>query len=208
MDYAARRLEMVETQIRARGVVDPRVLAAMAAVPRELFVPEGEQRRSYADGPLPIGSGQTISQPYIVAYMTELLELRGDETVLEIGTGSGYQTAVLAEITRMVCTVELLPELAWKARRVLTERGYNNIHYRIGRGQEGWPEHAPFDRILLTAAPPEFPTALFAQLAEGGIAVAPVGEGWQYLVRWRRGASGLQRETLIAVSFVPLLEKA
>jgi protein-L-isoaspartate(D-aspartate) O-methyltransferase len=204
--FAAQRQRMVAQQLRARGLRDEAVLRAMAAVPRELFVGEELRASSYADGPLPIGHGQTISQPYIVAYMTERLELRGGETVLEIGTGSGYQTAVLAEIAARVCTVERLPELAAAARALLAGGlGYRNILFRQGRGQEGWPEHAPFERILLTAAPAVFPAALFDQLAEGGMALAPVGVDGQRLVRYHKREGSVRAEELIGVVFVPLL---
>ena len=163
--YAESRRNMVEYHLRQRGVSDPAVLAAMGKVPRELFVSEELRTSSYVDGPLPIQCSQTISQPYIVAYMTELLELEGGASVLEIGTGSGYQTAVLAEIGARVYSVEVIPELAAGARDLLVERlGYRNIQFRVGRGQDGWPEHAPYDRILVTAAPASFPERLFDQL--------------------------------------------
>jgi protein-L-isoaspartate(D-aspartate) O-methyltransferase len=204
--FGEQRLRMVEQQLRARGIRDEAVLRAMAGVPRHLFVPGNARESSYADGPLPIGHGQTISQPYLVAYMTERLELGGGESVLEIGSGSGYQAAVLAETAARVYTVEVIPELAAGARAVLEgQLGYHNVFFRIGRGQEGWPEFAPFDRILLTAAPTEFPPELFAQLAEGGIAIAPVGGGDQRLVRYRRQGGTIHSEDLIGVIFVPLV---
>jgi protein-L-isoaspartate(D-aspartate) O-methyltransferase len=204
--FAEKRLQMVEQQLRARGIRDEAVLRAMGKVPRELFMEEDLRGSSYADGPLPIGRGQTISQPYIVAYMTERLELGGGESVLEIGTGSGYQAAVLAEIAARVCTVEVIPELAAGARALLEGRlGYRNIFFKTGRGQEGWPEFAPFDRILLTAAPVEFPEGLFAQLADGGIAIAPVGRGDQRLVCYRKRAGTIRSDDLIGVIFVPLV---
>ncbi len=200
------RRRMVEEQLRCRGIVHEAVLRAMDKVPRHLFVPGEAQERSYSDCPLAIGRGQTISQPYIVAYMTEQLELAGGETVLEIGTGSGYQAAILAETAARVCTVEVIPELAASARGLLEERlGYRNILFRVGRGQEGWPEFAPFDRILLTAAPAEFPPLLLDQLAEGGIALAPLGAAGQRLVRFRKRNGGVRAEELIGVIFVPLV---
>ena len=175
-DYAIQRRDMVEGQLRARGIRSAAVLQAMAKIPRQRFVPEAERMHSYVNGPLPIGFGQTISQPYIVAYMTEALELRGGEKVLEIGTGSGYQTAVLAEIAAQVYSMEVIPELSRAARELLAAGfNYKNISFKIGRGQEGWPEFAPFERMILTAAPGQFPEALFAQLGEGGIVIAPVG---------------------------------
>jgi protein-L-isoaspartate(D-aspartate) O-methyltransferase len=205
-DFATQRRAMVDEQLRARGIVAPAVLQAMAKVPRELFVPAGDRRLSYVNGPLPIGHGQTISQPYIVAYMTEALELRGGEKVLEIGTGSGYQTAVLAEIAAWVYTVEVLPELSVAARERLTVGcKYQNVSFKVGRGQEGWPEFAPYERMIMTAAPVQFPEALFAQLAEDGIAIAPVGGTDQRLVRYRKCAGRIEADDLIGVVFVPLL---
>jgi len=197
---------MVEQQLRDRGIRDEAVLRAMAKVRRELFLQEGLRGSSYVDGPLPIGCGQTISQPYIVAYMTEQLELVGGESVLEIGTGSGYQAAVLAEIAARVYTVEVIPELGASARELLAGRlGYRNVFFKVGRGQEGWPEFAPFDRIMLTAAPAEFPMGLFAQLAEGGLAIAPVGGGEQRLVRYRKKDGEIRSQELFGVIFVPLV---
>jgi protein-L-isoaspartate(D-aspartate) O-methyltransferase len=204
--FRERRRQMVENQLRSRGLRDEPVLAAMGKVPRELFVDESTRESSYADGPLPIDCRQTISQPYIVAYMTEKLELRGGEAVLEVGTGSGYQAAVLAETAARVYTVEIIPELSARARAVLQDRlQYRNIFFRIGRGQEGWPEFAPYDRIILTAAPAEFPGALWAQLVEGGIAIAPVGADSQRLVRYRKENGTIRAEDLIGVVFVPLV---
>lgn len=204
-----RRERMVRIQIAARGVRDPRVLEAMRRVPRERFVLPEYRDRAFEDGPLPIGKGQTISQPYIVALMTELLELAGTERVLEVGTGSGYQTAVLAELAAEVYTVEIFPELAEGARLLLEELGYRNVWFRVGDGTEGWPEHAPYDRILLTAAPQRFPEALGEQLALGGWAVAPIGGGFaQELQILRRTEKGLETEHSIGVRFVPMLGKA
>jgi len=196
---------MTETQIRARGVRDPAVLAAMAKVPRHLFVPEGLRRRAYADEPLPIGEGQTISQPYIVAYMTEALALRGGEEVLEVGTGSGYQTAVLAEIAGTVFTVEIVEKLALRARAALDALGYSNVRYRVGDGSAGWAEEAPFDAIMVTAAAARMPEKLEDQLAVGGRMIVPVGTDSQELVLVRRGKTGIKRDSLLAVRFVPLV---
>ncbi|MBN2400089.1 MAG: protein-L-isoaspartate(D-aspartate) O-methyltransferase [Candidatus Aminicenantes bacterium] len=204
--FAIQRKEMVERHLRARGIASMAVLQAMAKVPRELFVPDSERQHSYVNGPLPIGLGQTISQPYIVAYMTEALELQGGEKVLEIGTGSGYQTAVLAEIAAQVYTVDVIPELSHAARELLSDGcGYQNIHFRIGRGQEGWPEFAPFERMIMTAAPVQFPEVLFSQLAENGLVVAPVGGMDQRLVRYRKRNGKIESSDLIGVIFVPLL---
>jgi protein-L-isoaspartate(D-aspartate) O-methyltransferase len=204
-DFEAERRGMVDTQIRARGVHDPAVLRAMENVPRHLFVPEGLRRSAYADEPLPIGEGQTISQPYIVAYMTEALDLRGGERVLEIGTGSGYQTAVLAEIAGEVFSVELIESLSLRAREALRAMGYGNIQFRVGDGSGGWPEAAPFDAVIVTAAAARVPEALEGQLAPSGTLVIPVGTDFQELLRIRRKKKGLKREKLLAVRFVPLV---
>ncbi|UCH95281.1 MAG: protein-L-isoaspartate(D-aspartate) O-methyltransferase [Candidatus Aminicenantes bacterium] len=204
--YERERRLMVENQIRARGVTDQKVLDAMLKVPRHLFVPHFEQSSSYSDGPLPIGHGQTISQPYIVAYMTELLDLQGDEKVLELGTGCGYQTAVLAEIAKEVYTIEIIEALGKGAQELLTRVfNYTNIFFKFANGREGWLEYAPFERILLAAAPTRFPQNLFDQLAEGGIAVAPVGDYFQRLVKyWKKGGK-IKSDSLIGVSFVPFV---
>jgi protein-L-isoaspartate(D-aspartate) O-methyltransferase len=205
-NFEIQRRNMVDGQLRARGIRSAAVLQAMAKIPRQRFVPEAEMMNSYVNGPLPIGFGQTISQPYIVAYMTEALELRGNEKVLEIGTGSGYQTAVLAEITAQVYTTEVIPELSHGARELLSVGfNYKNILFKIGRGQEGWPEFAPFERMILTAAPGQFPEALFAQLDEGGIVIAPVGGDDQRLVRYYKRAGKIEVTDLIGVVFVPLI---
>jgi len=203
--FLTERAAMVEGQLRVRGIHDPEVLRSMAEVQRHLFVPAAERESSYINGPLPIGFGQTISQPYIVAYMTEALELRGSDKVLEIGTGSGYQTAVLAEIAAQVYSVEVIPELSCAARELLgAGLKYKNISFKIGRGQEGWPEFAPFERMILTAAPSQFPEVLFSQLAEGGIVIAPVGDMEQRLVRYRKTGGKIEASDLIGVIFVPL----
>jgi protein-L-isoaspartate(D-aspartate) O-methyltransferase len=207
-DYKAQRQEMVERQILARGVVDPGVLAAMGKVPRHLFVPEEERAFAYADEPLPIGEGQTISQPYIVAYMTELLGPVGNARVLEVGTGSGYQTAVLAELAREVYSVEVIRTLSERARQTLESLGYRNVNFTVGDGARGWPEMAPFDGIIVTAAAGRIPTALEGQLAEPGVLVVPVGTDIQDLIRVRRDEKGFTREKLIPVRFVPLVRSA
>lgn len=205
-NFESLRRQMVERQIEARGVQDPKVLEVMRKVPREIFVPESDSHRSYDDGPLAIGHGQTISQPYIVAYMTELLELRGTERVLEIGTGSGYQTAVLAELARSVYSIEVIEALSLQAQKRLTgDQKYRNIKFHVGRGQDGWPSQAPFDRVILTAAPEKFPETLFAQLVEGGICLSPVGDFYQRMVRFRKASGKITGEDLIGVSFVPLV---
>jgi protein-L-isoaspartate(D-aspartate) O-methyltransferase len=204
-DFARERRLMTDVQIRARGVRDPLVLDAMGRVPRHLFVPEGLRPHAYADEPLPIGDGQTISQPYIVAYMTAALRLGGGERVLEIGTGSGYQTAVLAEIAGEVRTIEIVEPLALRARAVLESLGYENIHFRVGDGSQGWPEAGPFDGIIVTAAAPVLPAALEAQLAVGGRMIAPVGTDLQELILVRRTSKGWDRDRLLAVRFVPLV---
>ena len=170
------RERMVEEQLAARGVTDPRVLAVMRRVPRHLFVEEALRDRAYGDHPLPIGDGQTISQPFMVGRMTELLRLSGTEKVLEIGTGSGYQAAVLSELCARVCTVERIPRLAKRARELLELLGYSNVWVRVANGTLGWPDEAPFDRILVTAGGPHVPPPLFEQLAEGGSMVMPVGQ--------------------------------
>jgi protein-L-isoaspartate(D-aspartate) O-methyltransferase len=208
--YAESRRRMVEEQLGARGISDRRVLQAMGKVPRHLFVPEALRFRAYADHPLPIGSGQTISQPYIVALMTQLAELEPDDSVLEVGTGSGYQAAVLSEIVRQVYTIEIVPELAESAKALLAERGYRNVAARAGDGYLGWKENAPFDAVLVTAAAPEIPPPLVDQLAPGGILVIPVGpeSEIQNLLRIEKGADGATttREVL-PVRFVPLVRE-
>ena len=200
------RRSMVVRQLAGRGITDPRVLKAMERVPREFFVPAASRHLAYADSALPIDCGQTISQPYIVALMTAALELRGDEKVLEIGTGCGYQTAVLAELTPHVYTIERHADLSRAARRRLESLGYDTVHYRVGDGTQGWPEEAPFDRILITAAAPSIPKTLWGQLREGGIAVAPVGGAWsQRLVAVRKEHGEPAERFLCACRFVPLV---
>ncbi len=204
--YLQQRLQMVEEQIQRRGVKRPSVVDAMKQVPRHLFMPEGLREEAYSDGPQPIGDGQTISQPYIVALMTELLGLMGDERVLEIGTGSGYQAAVLSRLAKEVYTIEIRAELGRRARRTLEELGYDNIHYRIGDGYAGWSEAAPFDAILVTAAPPEVPRALVEQLKVGGKMVVPVGRYFQDLQVITRTEGGFRTEFAGGVRFVPMIK--
>jgi len=175
-DLEPARRRMLDEDLRGRGITDAEVLRVMAEVPRERFVPPDQRQRAYADGPLPIGEGQTISQPYIVAAMTQLLRVHRDSNVLEVGTGSGYQTAVLARLAKGVFTMERFPELSATARETLRELGIDNIEFRVGDGSCGWPEERTFDRIIITAAVPDFPGPLAAQLVEAGIMVAPVGE--------------------------------
>jgi len=202
------RSAMVERQIEARGVRDPKTLAAMRKVPRHLFAPKLRLADAYADRPMPIGEGQTISQPYVVAFMTEALGLRGGEKVLEIGTGSGYQAAVLAEIADEVYTIEIVESLGRRAEAVLDECGYTNVEVRIGDGYAGWPEHAPFDAIIVTAAPDHVPQPLIDQLKPAGRLVIPVGDYFQSLLRITKTEDGLKRENLMSVIFVPMTGRA
>jgi protein-L-isoaspartate(D-aspartate) O-methyltransferase len=195
---------MVETQIKARGVKEPRVLTAMLKVERHLFVPKHLQPTAYSDQPLPIGEGQTISQPYIVALMTELLELKGDEKVLEVGTGSGYQAAILAELAKEVYTIEIVEKLANSAEKLLLQLGYKNIRVKAGDGYLGWPEAAPFDAIIVTCAPDHIPKPLVDQLKEGGRMVIPVGEYTQELKKIVKRAGKLETTNAIPVIFVPM----
>ena len=203
-DWAERRERMVATQIAARGVHNPAVLAAMRAIPRHVFVPEADRSLAYTDGPLAIGRGQTISQPYIVALMTELAHVGPDSRVLEVGTGCGYQTAVLAACAGEIWSVELEPELSAGAARTLEALGCVNVHLRVGDGSRGWPEAAPFDAIVVTAAPAPVPPALPAQLAPRGRLVIPIGATSQELCVITRTQDGLAREAVIPVRFVPL----
>ena len=198
------RERMVDEQIAARGVHDPAVLAAMRAVPRHEFVPERWRTHAYADRPLPIGEEQTISQPYIVALMTELAGVRPGARVLEVGTGSGYQAAVLATLGADVYTIEIVPALAESARTTLARLGYTKVRTRLGDGYRGWPEAAPFAAIVVTAAPPEVPGALLAQLAPGGRLVIPVGTAEQELQVHERTADGVRVRNVIPVRFVPM----
>jgi protein-L-isoaspartate(D-aspartate) O-methyltransferase len=199
-----KRAAMVMTQIISRGVRDERVLDAMRKVPRERFVREKDLDLAFYDGPLSIGSGQTISQPYIVAYMTEMLSLTEKDRVLEIGTGCGYQTAVLAEVAAEVYSVEIVEELSERARGILEELGYGNVHLRTGDGSEGWPEYAPFDAIMVTAAPARVPKILIEQLADGGRMIVPVGVYEQYLRLVTKKGDEVEERDLIGVRFVPM----
>jgi protein-L-isoaspartate(D-aspartate) O-methyltransferase len=206
--YAPARESMVERQLGARGIRDRRVLDAMRRVPRHLFVPESERAAAYEDRPLPIGHDQTISQPYIVALMSEALHLVPDAVVLEIGTGSGYQAAVLAELAAQVYTIEIIPELAAAAAAELEALHYANVHVRAGDGYRGWPEAAPFDGIMVTASPEHVPQPLLEQLKPGGRLVLPVGGKFQHLLRITRGEHGYDSDTLAAVRFVPMTGEA
>ena len=203
--FLMQRRSMVEDQIVRRGVTDPGVVQAMEEVPRHSFVPDHLQDQAYIDGPLKIGSGQTISQPYIVALMTSLLDLKGDEKVLEIGTGSGYQAAVLARLCREVYTVEIREELGRKAQGKLDELGLKNVHLRIGDGYQGWPEEAPFAGIMVTAAPSTVPKPLIQQLKVGGRLVIPVGDFFQDLLVITRTSKGIEKREIIPVRFVPMI---
>jgi len=203
--YGDLRKKMVENQIRARGITDQKILEAMKKVPRHLFVPEEIRHSAYNDEPLPIGEGQTISQPYIVAYMTEKLEIKENDKVLEIGTGCGYQTAVLAEIAEEVYTVEIIESLSIKAKKILNDLGYKNIFFHVGDGYKGWPDFSPYDAIIVTAAPPRIPDALKKQLKSGGKMLAPVGEVFQELVLISRRKNKFRKQSLLPVRFVPMI---
>src|SRR4030066_544698 len=208
MEYKELRKLMIKTQLIPRGIRDKRVLAAMERVPRHLFVDSSTITNAYSDMALPIGEGQTISQPYMVAVMTELLELKGAEKVLEVGTGSGYQAAILSELSKEVYTIERFEKLAQEARAKFQELGYNNIYVKAGDGTLGWPEKAPFDRIIITAGTPQIPDPLIQQLAQGGIIVAPVGERFsQQLIRVKKSDRELSEEFHIMCVFVPLVGK-
>lgn len=203
-DFKTMREKMVETQIKSRGVKNPRVLSAMLKVERHLFVPKDLQTAAYMDQPLPIGEGQTISQPYIVALMTELLELKGGEKVLEVGTGSGYQAAILAELTKEVYTIEIIEALASSAKNLLLQLGYQNIHVKAGDGYLGWPEVAPFDAIIVTCAPDHIPKPLLEQLKEEGRMVVPVGAYSQELKKIVKRSGRIETSDIIPVIFVPM----
>jgi protein-L-isoaspartate(D-aspartate) O-methyltransferase len=208
IDFPRVRLKMVEEQLISRGVKDPRVIAAMQKIPRHLFVEEALQNQAYTDHPLPIGEKQTISQPYIVALMTEALELKGTEKVLEIGAGSGYQTAVLAELAQKVFSIERIRSLAIKARKLLFELGYFNVEIKIFDGTYGWVEEGPFDAIIVTAGGPEIPKPLLDQLAVVGRLVIPVGDAYvQDLIRLRKKEDGIHKEDLGGCRFVKLIGK-
>jgi len=207
-NYAFERLQMVESQLKARGIKDPKILEVINKTPRHLFVPENIRKYAYEDQPLDIGYGQTISQPYIVAFMTEAANLEPNAKVLEIGTGSGYQTAILAGLCKEVYTIEFIKELGTQAKKQFMELGYNNVHTRIGDGYKGWPEAAPFDVIIATAAPEELPTELIKQLKESGRLIVPVGgTSSQNLMRITRTKDGIKKEDLLSVRFVPMVKE-
>lgn len=203
-EYKTLRLQMVDQQIIRRDITDPNVLEAMRTVPRHLFVPEGYRNEAYHDGPLPIGKGQTISQPYIVAIMTELLQIDSTSKVLEIGTGSGYQAAVLAEISDSVYSIEIIPALAHHADSLLDSLGYGMVQVRAGDGYKGWPEAAPFDAVIVTAAAPKIPQPLIEQLKPGGRMVIPVGELTQELMLITKSEDEFIKRSIIPVRFVPM----
>jgi len=208
-DFAAQRQRMVTEQLKARGISDERVLNAMNKVPREEFVPPDSRAGSYEDGPLPIGYGQTISQPYIVAFMTEQLRLKPSDRVLEIGTGSGYQAAILAELMSQVYSIEIVEPLAKNAEATLQRLGYENVHVKIGDGYKGWPEAAPFDAIIVTCAPDRVPQPLVDQLKDGGRMVIPVGDRIAqelYLLEKKNGQ--LKQSATLPVRFVPMAREA
>jgi len=205
-NYEKEREQMVKSQLACRGIRDKRVLDAMRQVPSHLFIPEDMRQLAYCDGPLPIGHGQTISQPYIVALMTELLELTGQEKVLEIGTGSGYQAAILSRLVPQVYSIERHAALARQAEKILAQLGYDNVMVIVSDGTLGWPEHSPYEAIIITAAAPDVPQPLIDQLADGGRLVAPVGTRWsQSLVKVKRQGGSLMTEQLTPVAFVPLV---
>jgi protein-L-isoaspartate(D-aspartate) O-methyltransferase len=200
------REAMVRNQLVAGGIRNPEVLQAMVEVPRHEFVPASLRPYAYADGPLPIGHGQTISQPFIVAYMTQALELSREDTVLEVGTGSGYQAAILGKVAKEVYTIEIVPPLAESAKAILSKLGFENVHVRLGDGYLGWPEKAPFDAIIVTCAPDHVPEPLISQLKEGGRLVIPVGEagGVQHLVLLRKKNGQISKAKMLDVRFVPM----
>jgi protein-L-isoaspartate(D-aspartate) O-methyltransferase len=206
-DWEERRRRMVAEQLRARDIKNERVLDAMLKVPRHLFVPDGERASAYGDYPLSIGHGQTISQPYIVAFMSQALDVTPAHKVLEIGTGSGYQAAILGELAGQVYTIEIVDPLAASAKATLERLGYKNVHVRAGNGYAGWPEEAPFDRIMVTAAPDAIPPALVEQLKVGGLMAIPVGTYDQELRILRRTDSGLETLQTLPVRFVPMTGK-
>ena len=205
--WEAQRLKLV-AGLKSKGITDEAVLNAMSKVPRHLFVPENMRSLSYNDHPLPIGQKQTISQPYIVAFMCQALELTGKEKVLEIGTGSGYHAAVMSLISETIYTIEIIPELGNRAARTLNSLGYENVKVKVGDGYRGWPEFAPFDAVILTAAPPEIPQPLLDQMKVGGRLIAPVGKMWQELVLVRRDKDGYHEKELLPVRFVPMTGEA
>lgn len=206
--FFAQRERMVKTQIEARGITDEKVLDAFHKVKRHKFVLPRNISSAYRDSPLPIDEGQTISQPYIVAFMTDALNLKKDDKVLEIGTGSGYQAAILAEIIDSVYTIEIFEKLGQKAKKLFNELGYDNIRTKIGDGFKGWPEHAPFDAILVTCAPSDVPAPLKTQLAEGGRMIIPVGgNSVQELVLLKKRKGKIKQQSVLPVRFVPMISK-
>ena len=206
--FVSQRLDMVDRQLRGRDITDARVLQAMQAVPRHRFVPPRLQDLAYRDSPLPIGHGQTISQPYIVALMSQLLAVEPGQRILEIGTGSGYQAAVLAQMQAEVFSIEIVPELGRRAQAALAPLGYDNIRLKIGDGYQGWPEHAPFDGIIVTCAPTQVPQPLEDQLAEGGRLVIPVGEShFQQLFLMVKSGGVIRQEKIVDVRFVPMVDQ-
>src|SRR5438552_18216319 len=208
-DYAAQRQEMVKEQIVMRGILDERVLAALRKVPREQFVPEDVRAESYTDGPLPIGYGQTISQPYVVGFMTEKLQPQPKDRVLEIGTGSGYQAALLGELVADVYSIEIVEPLAKIAEATLQRLGYKNVYVKAGDGYKGWPEQAPFDAIIVTCAPDHVPQPLIDQLKEGGRMIIPVGDfGDQQLYLLEKKNGELEQRAVLPVRFVPMVGEA
>ena len=207
-DQEGDRMRMVEQQLLTRDITDPSVVSAMRRVPRDRFVPPDQRPWAYEDRPLPIGYRQTISQPYIVAYMTQALRLAPDAKVLEVGTGSGYQAAVLAELAASVYSIEIVTQLAARARDTLSDLGYANVHVRQGDGYAGWPEQAPFDAIIVTAAPDHIPQPLVDQLALGGRLIIPVGQDRQTLTILTRTEDGIAQETTLPVLFVPMTGEA
>lgn len=208
VDYSKERAAMVRDQLRSRGIKDERVLTAMLKVERHRFVPPAYRNQTYEDYPLPVGEGQTISQPYIVAFMTEALDLKKEDKVLEIGTGSGYQAAILGEICDSVFTIEIFQSLALSAMKTLHELGYSNVFVRIGDGYKGWMEHAPYDAIIVTCAPADIPEMLEEQLAEGGRMIIPVGSDYtQNLYLLEKKAGKLQKKSVLPVRFVPMINE-
>lgn len=207
-EYTEQRWQMVNDQLVPRGITNESVLEAMFIVPRHEFVPEGLIDSAYDDCPLPIGMGQTISQPYIVAFMTELLNIKKGDKVLEVGTGSGYQAAILAEIGCEVYTIEIVESLALKAKKILQDLGYESIHYKIGDGYMGWNENAPYDAIIVTAAPPDVPEPLTEQLKVGAKMAIPVGDYFQELLLIKKADQGLKEKRVSPVRFVPMTGEA
>ncbi|MBL6991764.1 MAG: protein-L-isoaspartate(D-aspartate) O-methyltransferase [Bacteriovoracaceae bacterium] len=199
---------MIKSQIIARGISNPQVIKALEKIPRHLFVPPKLREQAYGDYPLPIGHGQTISQPYIVAYMTQKAGLKPTDRVLEIGTGSGYQAAILSQIVKEVYSIEILKELSMSAKIVIDELKLSNIHLKVGDGYLGWSEHAPFDAIVVTAAPSKIPAPLIEQLKMGGRLIIPVGDFHQELVLLTKTKNGMEKKTLLPVRFVPMTGKA